>query len=390
MHSLSLTRDPIEFQTLLGNQQERDKHYNWRYRLTWREPQRVHVIVNNLRSKLEYWLFVAGSVQDKLQKETEAERIKHLQSSGGKLWDMIKKDQDQNLNPKISDRTQWKKQAMDRLADIYQKDYDNHRSDHLFRDPLGVAVQQSLGIGLGFNFDHTRKLKDGEKPSIRRLQARAAKSAVRRVQSIWDERNRRAREIMEMTKDSNERGAQLERINAEAERQVQYLADRLSKLIPPPGCFGKNDIESFDLIMFESKNPVIQLGEDTESELMIPCLFNRRSDAVDRLMEQYGTSMCDDKFTEGVIEQFDRMQKAKQRKTSVKKKNARKQDADPPSSGIDNSNYQRTVGMQDSSDDGREDQRDEFVEAYLKKKFGGDIGKEGGNGDDDEMETIIV
>jgi hypothetical protein len=87
-----------------------------------------------------------------------------------------------------------------------------------------VAVYRALGIGLGFNFDHMRTLKDGEKPSLRRLQARAAKSAVRRLQELYGPQA--------LEKASEERQKMREKRIREDEREVKYIAKRLSNLLP--------------------------------------------------------------------------------------------------------------------------------------------------------------
>ena len=51
---------------------------------------------------------------------------------------------------------------------------------------MGVTVQQTFGIRLGFNFDYDMPLEPGERPTLRRLQARAVKSAIRRVKELYD------------------------------------------------------------------------------------------------------------------------------------------------------------------------------------------------------------
>jgi hypothetical protein len=95
---------------------------------------------------------------------------------------------------------------------------------------LGVAVYKSLGIGLGFNFDHMNKLPENEVPTSRRLQARAAKSAVRRVQAIYDAPA--AQEILDGIDDPIERDQKAAELRREADQEIQYLAKRLSELIP--------------------------------------------------------------------------------------------------------------------------------------------------------------
>jgi hypothetical protein len=54
------------------------------------------------------------------------------------------------------DSTRWKQDAMDNLAREHQRDYDNES----YKDPLGVAIQQTFGIGLGFADGHMEPLPD--------------------------------------------------------------------------------------------------------------------------------------------------------------------------------------------------------------------------------------
>jgi hypothetical protein len=91
-------------------------------------------------------------------------------------------------------------------------------------------VYKSLGIGLGFNFDHMSKIPDGFRPSTRRLQARAAKSAVRRIQQLYDPE--RARSELDAITDPDVRKKRASELRQEAEEEVRHMADRLSVLIP--------------------------------------------------------------------------------------------------------------------------------------------------------------
>lgn len=95
---------------------------------------------------------------------------------------------------------------------------------------MGVAVHQTFGIGLGFNFDHMSKLKENEYPSTRRLQARAAKSAIRRAQDIYDSVG--AKSKLDEIEDPEERRQQAVQMRQETEDEISFLAERLSQLIP--------------------------------------------------------------------------------------------------------------------------------------------------------------
>jgi hypothetical protein len=98
------------------------------------------------------------------------------------------------------------------------------------QDPLGVAVQQTFGIGLGYNFDHTRMLEKDEQPTIRRLQARAAKSAIKRVQKVYDAEA--ARDELDGISDSKERGKKALELRKRTDDEIKYLAKRLTELVP--------------------------------------------------------------------------------------------------------------------------------------------------------------
>jgi hypothetical protein len=95
---------------------------------------------------------------------------------------------------------------------------------------LGVAVQQTLGIGHGYNFDHTRKLEKDEQPTIRRLQARTAKSAIKRVQQIYDAEG--AMDELDGISDSKERDKKALELRKRADDEIKFLAKRLSELVP--------------------------------------------------------------------------------------------------------------------------------------------------------------
>lgn len=91
-------------------------------------------------------------------------------------------------------------------------------------------MQQTFGIGLGYEFDHMTELKDGEPPSARRLQARAAKSAIKRAQEIYDAAA--AQKELDSIKDPKERSRKQAAMRRAAEAEMAYIASTLSELIP--------------------------------------------------------------------------------------------------------------------------------------------------------------
>jgi hypothetical protein len=110
-------------------------------------------------------------------------------------------------------------------------------------------------------------IPDGSRPSTRRLQARAAKSAIRRVQQLYDPE--RTRLELEAIADPDERKRRAVELRHEAEEEVRYMADRLSALIP------------LDMAL---DNP-----QDTRVD-QYSTRFHLRdsSQAIERLLEKYG------------------------------------------------------------------------------------------------------
>lgn len=74
------------------------------------------------------------------------------------------------------------------------------------------------------------QLKKDEIPSSRRLQARAAKSALKRVQQLYDSET--AKGILNSIQDSNERNVKAAELRNNVETEIQNLAQRLTDLVP--------------------------------------------------------------------------------------------------------------------------------------------------------------
>lgn len=134
-------------------------------------------------------------------------------------------------------------------------------------------------------------LKPGEKPSTRRLQARAAKSAVKRAQEIFDASN--ARKILDNIKDPQERDRVAAEMRRKSDEEIQYLAKKLSELIPtdtsPQGQEETMRFEQFSTNEYERVSPnryVLRRKLDVSA-------------ALQTLMNEYSTeSNEDDEFIE--------------------------------------------------------------------------------------------
>jgi hypothetical protein len=211
---------------ILSNPKETERRFQYRYRLEWREPERLSQTLSNWKGGLSYWLLFEGGVEDQLRKEFQANQKGEAYKRGLSVLQRCQEDMKKNPTSPQPNQSEWKKEAMERIAAKHEADYNSGKLD----DPLGVAVQQTFGIGLGYNFDHFSELKPGEAPSTRRLQARAAKSAIRRAQEIYD--SEKVQQELDSIVDPEERERKRAEIRRDSENEIQYLAKRLSDLVP--------------------------------------------------------------------------------------------------------------------------------------------------------------
>lgn len=219
----------------------------WRYRLDWRKPKRMTVALKDLKEQFFYWMFVEGTVEDKIQKGKEEEREKKIRERADTIWDKVRREL---RDGEKYDSTKWTKNAISNLADKYQAEYDYQKSigKSFYVDPLGTALQQHLGIGLGFGFDHMKRLS-GE-PNSRQLQARAVKSALKRTRKLNKKFLKQRKELKQQIKDSKIRKRKEKELEDERDKEKQAMADKLSELIPTdrglklPG--GLDELNGFD------------------------------------------------------------------------------------------------------------------------------------------------
>ena len=318
-HNLSLALGTEGFQEALreaenddtasSDKKEPKRLMQWRYKLTWREPERIRVTLDRWRGEFWYWLFLKGSVQEKLSKEAAGRFKSEVQSRGLTIWQRLAKERAQYPDAPLPDRTKWKENAMKRVAEWHQQDYDantiirkkkalfcfnqwsrqtlhrSHKQTHTliatisFQDPLGIAVQQTFGIGLGFNFDHMSK--DSDLSASRRLQTRAAKSAIKRAQEIYNAEA--AREEVDRILDPADRDRRAAKRRQESDDEIQQMAKRLTELIPTDGCLAKPArIELYDAINFEriSPNEYVMTQSppvDIDSQALLNLLASRRN-----------------------------------------------------------------------------------------------------------------
>lgn len=275
-HDISLANDYNTINAILNDPVECQERFKWRYRLEWREPERIMETISRWKGGFSYWLLFQGGVEDQLRKEFQATQKSAAHREGLTVLQRVKQEMKDNPDAPRLDSTKWKENAMKNLAEKHEADYKSGK----FEDPLGVGVQQTFGIGLGYNFDHVSKLKKGQRPSSRRLQARAAKSAIRRVQSIYDAQ--KVRKELDSIENENDRSLKKAELRRASDAEIAYLASQLSELIPADLILENKDrqtkIQQFKRVYKKSSSHEIIVENTDTLSSSIQSLFNKTND----------------------------------------------------------------------------------------------------------------
>ncbi len=224
---VSLAMSSTKLQALLKNPGTNDDVFQikLRYRLHWREPKRLFSSCRMAAQDFTLFLFRGWGDEASILEESKMEP--HILQLIKK--EMEEKSQSGNL---CSNRESWIPLATKRMKEIHQENYKTNS----FEDPLGIALQQTFGIGLSFDFDHDTKLIEEESPSVHKLRARAAKSAIKRFHDIPDIVRRELKNEQQYRcdgddlKDTFTKAAEI-RIEEERKR-LKHSVVRLLSLIP--------------------------------------------------------------------------------------------------------------------------------------------------------------
>lgn len=218
-----------------------------------------------------------------MRKEFQRNQKTAAHREGLTVLQRVEKKLKANPDAPRRDSTRWKTNAMEKTAAKHKADYE---SGGAFEDSLGVGIQQAFGIGLGYQFDHMSKLKDGERPSARRLQARAAKSAIRRAQQIYDAQA--ARDELDSIDNVEERELKKAELRRAMEAEMAYLASQLSELIPTGLLLENKDrqtkIQPFKRYKKMSSHEIIVEGDASSS---LESLFGKTNDDEDQTDEEF-------------------------------------------------------------------------------------------------------
>lgn len=158
----------------------------WRYQICWRTP---HRIAQTVRKTLIYLLTNHRPLLMEMDEwktlirgdgfYTEGRQYKNHINENDEL--LVHKDEIvESLSLIFRDRNAAITNATKARFTKHQESYIKNESD----DMLGVAIQQTFGIGLSYSFNHFDTPSNEEEISIHQLRARMAKSAIRLKNSL--------------------------------------------------------------------------------------------------------------------------------------------------------------------------------------------------------------
>ena len=235
-----------------------DNKKRWRYRPLWREPIRVREAIKSAirddfilrgHGKKNYDSRQFGrSGRPFGRRRQKLRKLFAGKDSGESAYkDLVKEvpllqriDDELALghynDTEANSRDFWAEEANARMIRTHQKDYENCTKYGLGMDRsndfLGVHLQQSLDIGLSFDFGWDRRPKRGDEISIHRLRARLAQSTIRRYNQIFHD----VEKHLDTIKDPEERLRRGMVLSEEVKEQVDdefgELVDALKTLIP--------------------------------------------------------------------------------------------------------------------------------------------------------------
>lgn len=232
------------------------RQVKWRYQLQWRTPVRI---AKTLRSWSNYFFTGHDSLLYEMDYFKEqpirfddfsTEGTHYLMQKGGSRQsdDTDERDSEdliphadaiaESLSLIFRDREAAIQNATQARLAKHEESYDTKALD----DILGVAVQQTFGIGVSFGFDHFDPPSDEKEVSIHQLRARMAKSAIRRKKEL-DNAMKKELDTLNRLKenvatDSNKAEAETEMklveqgIRERYASEIEKIKDALLTLIP--------------------------------------------------------------------------------------------------------------------------------------------------------------
>jgi len=264
-NDLPLNMDPKEF----ARKFEEPSRNEWRFRINWREPQRVAVVLDEWLDewygRVLYSLIVHASVEERIRQETQPWRDDPVRKRGVHIFQRLEYDM---KNSRRSKTPLSKETVMEHVKRQHAKRFDMGIVD----DPIGQALYKTFNIGLGFEFEPFLNATDAEKnPTSRHLQVKAAKSAIRRAQTLYKKGLEET--FLERFQDDPEiREQKWDHFNESRKKEMTFMAERLTELIPT-----EFDLMSLDYESDKFKIPRSALDGESYSPVIEALLRESRN-----------------------------------------------------------------------------------------------------------------
>jgi hypothetical protein len=154
-HDISLASDYDTISTIISDSVERQKRFKWRYRLEWREPERILQTLSKWKGGFSYWLLFQGGVQDQLRKEFQATQKGAAHREGLTVLQRCEQEVQNNPDAPRPNSRLWKQKAMEKLAARHEKDYKSGGAFDvsMFMDTIPfylVAPRLTINLSLFF------------------------------------------------------------------------------------------------------------------------------------------------------------------------------------------------------------------------------------------------
>eukprot|EP00569_Conticribra_weissflogii_P001553 CAMPEP_0171355922 /NCGR_PEP_ID=MMETSP0878-20121228/45464_1 /TAXON_ID=67004 /ORGANISM="Thalassiosira weissflogii, Strain CCMP1336" /LENGTH=820 /DNA_ID=CAMNT_0011861929 /DNA_START=337 /DNA_END=2799 /DNA_ORIENTATION=+ len=170
------------------------KEAQWRYQLRWRSPQRL---IDLLSGRINYFFTGHNALITEID-DFKKQPIRFNEFSTEGTFFLTKREKNAINRMENGDFIPHADAITESLSLIFRdrgaaitnatrsrsSRHEESFKKKEFEDLLGIAVQQTFGIGVSYDFDHFDPPSDGEEISIHQLRARLAKSGIRRKKEL--------------------------------------------------------------------------------------------------------------------------------------------------------------------------------------------------------------
>ena len=248
-----------------------DRDVKWRYQLRWRTPKRIS---ETLKSWMNYLLTGHAPLLSVNDWKDQPLRVDEFATEGAYslFGDRSKANNTNSQQDSGDDLVPYADSITESLSLIFrdrdaaihnatQARYNKHQESYdakTLDDVLGIAVQQTFGIGLSYDFEHFDSPNDRE-VSIHQLRARMAKSAVRRKREL----DREMKEQLEVLHRLHDNVVTLKNKNV-AEGEMKVVEEEIRNRN-----FNETEIMKAALLGLIPTNALAPSGDEYENPIMV-------------------------------------------------------------------------------------------------------------------------